>query len=137
LVLGGASSTSPHLRLSCILQDRTAFTIQRLNNFFPVKSEHRRTPANIGGHKRTFSHSAALSEFMSFGSSWWPRAAPPSAFWLPRWPRAAPAFGRSPIRVYPVIRGRNFGFPVPGAFHRPLRVYELRLTAFIASITAR
>src|SRR6266849_1711112 len=50
-------------------------------------SEHRRTQANISEHKRTFPHSAAPSEFMSFGS--------------PQWPRAAPATGRSPIRVNP------------------------------------
>ena len=37
LVLRGASYTSPYFGLPCILQYWSAFTIQRLKHFFPIK----------------------------------------------------------------------------------------------------
>jgi len=60
-VLGGASYTSPHLRLLCILHSSfcppsrppPVAVRSTLKHFFPIK--------------RRFFHSAALSEFLSFG----------------------------------------------------------------------
>ncbi len=109
--------------------------------------------ANIGEHKRTFSHSTA-----PFSDATLPCPTPPQS--RQPWPSVASVLsvafsdfilhsfflhapgGRAqrphlegPRSAFiSVIRGQNFGFPVPGAFHRPLRVYELRLAAFIASI---